>query len=377
MKNRGFLLLFLWLAGACVGSAQALLSPQTGDENRAFNRAIRLERLNQLDGAEGIYLQLLARNPRNTRVYLQLKSLYRRQKRFKDLETLINDRLELFPNDLQSQVELGELFLESGEPDRAVQHWEQTLARYPRSKAAYRLVMHMAVRHQMDDYLEPLIEKGRSAFNDPSLFSLELANVYSQRERFEQATHEYLTFAIHHPDGLAAVSSQLLKMSDHAESQEIIEARLLERMGENEPTLRTLYTHFLFKVGRYEDAFQQHLALGLDTDQSFQRWLKFANNLRKENRLSLALNAFRVILQGIPLHPNNPRMDHYRKLTGEALYGLALTYEKQIIPPKVYRSLAEYFPNNAFFEDPFHGLPAIQIKPGYPPVHHPVTPGPL
>lgn len=363
MTRSGKLLFVLGLAGIGLTFGQALPGPQTGDENRHFNQAVRFERLNQLDEAEAIYRQLLTRNPRNTRVYLQLKSLYRRQKRFDDLETLINDRLTLFPNDLQSQVELGELYLERGETDRAVKQWEEVLHRYPRSQAAYRLVLHMAIRHQMDDFLNGIIERGRTAFNDPSFFSLELANVYAQRESFDQAAHEYVTYVIHHPDRMATVSSQLLRMSDHPESQGSIEAELLKRMAENEKVIRTLYTHLLFKVGRYEDAFAQHEALGLNTDESFQRWLQFANNLRKENELALALEAFRVILRGIPLQPENPRADRYRKLTGEALYGLALTYEKQIIPPREYRSLAGYFPHNVFFEDPFHGLPAIQVKP--------------
>lgn len=356
-------LLFLLCLAASLVSGQALADPQSFDETRAFNEAVRLERFDQLEAAENIYLQLLTRNPRNTRIFLQLKSLYQRQKRYQDLESLINARLGLFPNDLQSLVELGEIFVERGETDRAVEHWGKILERFPRSQAAYRLILHMLVRHQMDDKLNSLIDKGRSSFDDPSLFSLELANVYAQRHSFHQAAYEYVTYVIYHPDRITTVSSQLLRISDDPKSQEIIEAVLLERMAENDWAVRTLYTHFLFKVGRYRDAFQEHLSLGLDTDQAVQRWLQFANNLRKENQLALALESFRVILKGIPLRPDNPRADQYRKVTGEALYGLALTYEKQIVPPKEYNSLAEYFPNNVFFEDPFHGLPAIQIKP--------------
>jgi hypothetical protein len=38
---------------------------------------------------------------------------------------------------------------------------------------------------------------------------------------------------------------------------------------------------------------------------------------------------------------------------GEALYGLAMTSELQIAPTENVRSLADYFPDNQFFRNPF------------------------
>ena len=343
--------------------AQQIVPPSIADEQKAFDHAIRLERLKQFDEAEKIYRALLEKNPRNTRVYLQLKALYKKTEKFSELELLIRQHLLLFPQDLQSHTEVGELYLNHGETGKALEHWEQLIQQNSHSQIAYRIVMQMYIRHQMNEQLNNLIQRGRTLFNDPSLFSLDLGNVYSRSHNYEKATHEFLTYAIYHPNQIQVTSAQLLRMSDDQDSQPIIETKLLERMPENENVVRTLYCDFLFKTGRYSDALPQHLALGIETEKDLDRWLRFANNLRKENQLSFALEAFSIILDNIPHDAENPKVAHYRKLTGQALYGLALTYEKQILPSEKTPSLAEYSPNNVFFENHYYGLQTIQIQP--------------
>ncbi|MFQ6673318.1 MAG: tetratricopeptide repeat protein [Fidelibacterota bacterium] len=342
---------------------QALVRPQTLPGKRPFDQAVRLERLQQFDQAEEIYRELLKRNPRDTRTYLQLKSLLRKRGKFPDLQALIEERLRSFPSDLQSYVELGEAFLNQGEKEKALAHWDNALALYPRSKTFYRLLMQMYIQYQFDEQLDDLVERGRNIFHDPSLFSLDLGNIYFHRHDYGKAADEFITFAIFHPERMRTASAQLLRMSDQEGSEHPLEQKLTARIAENEKVVRTLYSDFLFKIGRYEDAFQQHVALGVRTDEDLDRWLQFANSLRKENELSLALETFTVILEGIPHQGENGGTARIRKLAGEALYGLALTYEKQIIPGEDFHSLAGYFSNNVFFEDPFYGLPTVQVKP--------------
>ncbi len=343
------------MAGTAV--AQQVVPPLIPDERRAFNRAIRLERLKQFQAAEEIYRALLERNPRNSRAYLQLKTLYRKLERHSELERLILNRLKVLPHDLQSHAELGELYFDRGENEKASEYWEDILVRNPRSQVAYRVLMQTFLRHQLYEKLDDLILRGRKAFNDPSLFSSDLGLIYRRNHNWEKSVHEYVTFAVYHPKQIQTVSSQLLRMSDDEESIPIIEAKLVERIPESEDVVRNLYCDFLFKMGRYGDAFDQHLALGTERDRDLDRWLRFANNLRKESQLSLALNAFSTVLRNIP------QGAHHRKLTGQALYGLALTYESQILPTETVPSLGEYFPNNFFFESDFPGVHTIHAQP--------------
>ncbi|MDP6456583.1 MAG: hypothetical protein QF669_03875 [Candidatus Marinimicrobia bacterium] len=353
----------LILAAIEITSAQNATNLLLMEHQDAFKLAVRLERLEQYEEAEELYLELLKENPRDTRVYLQLKSMFSRLRTFDKLETLIRERLTHFPNDIQSHAELGELFLNQGKEKSAFEYWDNVLHQHSNSKIAYQVLLQMYLKHQMEEQVNDLVEKGRQQFNDPSFFSLELGTVYARLQDYEKATDEFITYAIYHPRQVPTISNYLLRLSDQEESVPFIEARLTVRIDENREVILLLHSDLLFKIGRYDSAFDHHQALGLQSDDDLDRWLKFADNLRKENQLPLALDAFSAILQTISENRTARSASRYSKLTGRALYGLALTYEKQIVPEIGYQPLAVYFPNNLFFEDHFYRLNSTDILP--------------
>lgn len=332
------------------------------DENASLKRATQLERIHLYDEAEEIYKSLLEKNPSNTRAFLQLKSLYRRNKNFSALETLIKNRLALFPNDLQSHIELGEVLLLEGEEDRALEYWENLILQYKNSQTAYRIMLQMYMKYHLDTPLKNLVTAGRNQFNDPSMFSLELANAYQAKQQYKEATHEYITYALSHPRRSKTTSQKILRMSDVEESRTLIKDVFFNRLNENESLIRSLYSDFLFKTGEYFEAYEQHDQLGFEMKSDFERWLKFAENLRKEKQYSLSLKAYSKILETSSLRKSNLINRSLPKFAGEALYGLALTYEQLILPGLSFKSLAEYYPNNIFFENHFYSVESIETK---------------
>ena len=72
--NRALLILLLISAV----SAQQTVRPNVATDKTAFRRALKYERSNQTDEAVKIYRELLEVNPKNSRAYSQLKSLFRR-----------------------------------------------------------------------------------------------------------------------------------------------------------------------------------------------------------------------------------------------------------------------------------------------------------
>lgn len=357
------LVFFIALAAIEFMSAQNITNTLLMERQDAFKLAVRLERIEQYEEAEELYLQLLEENPRDTRVYLQLKSMFSRLRVFDKLETLIRKRLTDFPNDIQSHAELGELFLNQGKEELALEYWDNVLHQHSNSKTAYRVLLQMFLTHQMEEQVNDLVERGREQFNDPSFFSLELGNVFARLHNYEKATDEFITYAIYHPKQVRTISNHLLRLSDQEGSVPFMEARLTARMDENREIILHLHSDLLFKIGRYDSAFDQHVALGVQSNDDLDRWLKFADNLRKENQMPLALDAFSTILKTLSERRAVSGKSRYNKLTGRALYGLALTYERQIVPEIEYQPLAVYFPNNRFFEDHFYRLHTPDILP--------------
>lgn len=328
-----------------------------------FRQAIRLERLGHLEEAETIYLELLESNPKDTRIYLQLKALYRKQERYEDLKTILMERLRVFKRDLQSHIELGEVLLLMDEEDASKEYWENLRLQFGNTRSVYYMLMQMYLKHGLDDDLDSLIVTGRRSFGDPSFLSLELGNVHMRNLDYGSATREYITYASYHPDQIRTASAQILRMSDREESHGKIEAALIDNVSENEAVVRSLYSDFLFKVQRNSDAFDQHRALGVTEVEDLERWLKFADNLRKERSLPLALDAFAVVLDALESTPPSRQNNKLKRITGEALYGLALTYEQRITPRQGWTPLAQYFPGNILFEDHLVTLESIEVQP--------------
>ncbi len=133
--NRALVILLL----VATVSAQQTVRPNVASDKTAFRRAIKLERSQQTDEAIQIYEDLLEVNPKNSQAYTQLKSLLRRLKKYQELEILIQSRLEVYPQDIQSMAERGEVFLLMGNESAAVDHWEQIVAENQSSKTGFRV----------------------------------------------------------------------------------------------------------------------------------------------------------------------------------------------------------------------------------------------
>ena len=327
-----------------------------------FRLAIQLERIGEIEKAETIYFELLEKNPKDTRVFLQIKALYRKQKRYSELESLLLKRVDIFKNDLQSHVELGELFVYNDDKEKAKNYWLSLQLKFGETRSIYFMLMQMYLKHNFDQELNQLVSSGRKSFSDPAFLSLELGNIHKRNLDYANATNQYMLYATYNPRLIRNASVQILRMSDLEESHEIIEKILINNLSADKSIARHLYSNFLFKLQRYSDAYDQNKTLGIKEEPDLDRWLNFAENLRKENQLQLALNAYSYILEILYQSELTISKKIETRAIGESLYGLALTYELQITPGKNWVPLAEYFPGNRFFEDNLMKVELIELK---------------
>ena len=330
------------------------------NDQKSYSTAIKLEKAGRLDEAEAIYLSLLNQNPRNGQVYHQLKSLYKKQNNFNKLEKTIADHITVVPRDMQSIVELGEIYFFQDSIEKAHDYWEEMLLKNSQSRPFYKGLIQIYIKYNMEEKLFETVKAGREIFNDPSFLAYDLGRYFSRKQNYGKSADEYITFAIHDPKQIQTASNRLLKMSDREESLTHIESKLNNRMSENEPVVRTLYSKILFKTGKYEEAYFQHHELGIASKEDFKRWETFADNLRKENQLTLALQSYGNMLSAVSILKESLTTSQYNTFAGKALYGLALTYEQQIIPTQAILYLAQYFPNNLFFENILISFPTNQ-----------------
>ncbi len=191
-----------------------------------------------------------------------------------------------------------------------------------------------------------MVRRARVALRTPQALSLDLGNYYYARRIYNKALEEYLLFIRYQPQQVRYISNRILLMSDEAEAQPFIESYLKKEIPLNDTSARELLSAYYFKTQQYHKALEQHQSLGLSDEQDFQRWLQFAESLRREEVFDVAIETYTDILAS--------KGAGSKSIAGQALIGLAQTFEDQILPQKQTAEFVFYFPDNIFFENPFY-----------------------
>ena len=191
-----------------------MIAEQSTDNEKLFKQGITFERMGKFELAEDIYLELLNSDPKNSRFYFQLKSLYKRNNNFLKLEKLLDNRIKLFPKDFQTRVEIGDIYFKSNNKEKAIRYWDDLLFELESNKTIYYLLFQIFSTNKLDKKLISLVEKGRLQFNEPNFLSYELGNYKSGKFDFYGSIQEYLKFLKTNPNQLNVISSKILIFSD-------------------------------------------------------------------------------------------------------------------------------------------------------------------
>lgn len=330
-----------------------MIAEQSTDNEQLFKQGITFERMGKFELAENIYLELLNSDPKNSRFYFQLKSLYKRNNSYLKLEKLLENRIKLFPKDFQTKVEIGDIYFKSNNKEKAIEYWDDLLFEFKSNKTIYYLLFQIFSANELDKKLSSLVEKGRLEFNEPNFLSYELGNYKSAKLDFYGSIQEYLKFLKTNPNQLNIISSKILVFSDDSKNKNIIEKSFDDFFIKNNKINNKVIVHvfidFLLKTKNYSEALNQLFFLPLDDENDYQFQINFANNLRNEKEIEASIQVYSNILNSLKSE-NQLLQKSLSKLTGKILYGIALSYEQKIKPDIETKLISGLFSNNFFFQ---------------------------
>ncbi len=330
-----------------------MIAEQSTDNEQLFKQGITFERMGKFQLAENIYLELLNSDPKNSRFYFQLKSLYKRNNSYLKLEKLLENRIKLFPKDFQTKVEIGDIYFKSNNKEKAIEYWDDLLFEFKSNKTIYYLLFQIFSANELDKKLSSLVEKGRLEFNEQNFLSYELGNYQSAKLDFYGSIQEYLKFLKTNPNQLNIISSKILVFSDNSKNKNIIEKSFDDFFIKNNKINNKVIVHvfidFLLKTKNYSEALNQLFFLPLDDENDYQFQINFANNLRNEKEIEASIQVYSNILNSLKSE-NQLLQKSLSKLTGKILYGIALSYEEKIKPDIETKLISGLFSNNFFFQ---------------------------
>ena len=193
---------------------QALLVPavtrcQTPDLQAKFRLAQGLEQAGEHERAAEVYRDLFRRDPQN---YAYFDGVYRTAmalKRYEDAVGAIKARLQFLQTDVPLHAMLGTAYYRSGDEQQATAAWDKAIALAPASQQTYRVIASTLVENRLLDRAADVYRKGRVGCKDPSLFTLELAQLLSATMDYAGATREYLSWLAANPAQIGFVQGRM------------------------------------------------------------------------------------------------------------------------------------------------------------------------
>ncbi len=307
-KNR---LRFLLLCTALTVSAARPWPAQAQNRvqlQQIYRIATDYERMGYYDRAASQFRLLFEMQPQNATYYSGLKRNLERLGRYDELIEVIQQRQEVV-EDALSYSDLGSALYKRGEADAARRAWKMALKKFPRSTVAYAQVASAMLANQLYDEAIAVYQQARKKFNNPYLFSIELANVYSAKSNYGKATEEFLHYLEKNPRQLSYIQRRILSFFDETDSTRILKvvSRLAAPEKSPSPALIKLYAECLKRVGDFDRALALYLRVEeskKETDRSRGGEVyNFAAEAARAGRQQIAIRAYRLVVERWPKSP--------------------------------------------------------------------------
>ena len=319
-----------------------------------FLQAMRMERSGDILNAEKIYKNIINSEPTHQPSFFQLRNIYSKNNDLESGIQLIEGWLKNNPTDYQSMLSLGEFYFKNQKRTKANEIWDDFSRNNLSNKTMYRLLFHTYIKFGQTNSMELLASKGREEFNEPYFLAIEIANYYQSRQAFGRSLEELMLLIRHQKQYLRYATDRILIMSDDTTSHSIIDSTLNANLEIN-PFVREVLGGFYYKIGNFTEAYEEYKLLDFQNKENINKWLVFADNLRKEGQFDLSIQSYHFMLEN--LSQSDPGV------IGRILLGLGSSYENQIIKRQSDLKFVKWFPENSVFNNQFIRSPDVNNAP--------------
>ncbi len=280
MKKYTFIIVLMLLA-------VITLSAQYDEKRILSQQASQYMVTRQYDRAEEIYLEILDKYPNDVNTVLQLMQLYLNISNKDKAEQHLNRYQRHLADNQQMELRM-QLLLMQGKAQEAKSIVTGYLELYGQHSSRHRL---LATYYERYRYYEEAIEiylAAREQFGG-TIFALELANASMRIQRFHDATEEYLNYIAASTGVNYFVKNQITSMLKRDES--ILEKIRLASENRNSEVIIELYAASLIELERFDEALDIYKGL----NPSFMR--NFAQQQRKLGNYSIAIPAYQHLAE--------------------------------------------------------------------------------
>ncbi|MCG8373690.1 MAG: tetratricopeptide repeat protein [Balneolales bacterium] len=265
--------------------------------NNQFQIANRLMQQQRYDDALPILERLAEEQPE---VFIFLERLVDCHIQLKDYDTalhILENSESTTINRGLSNILRGEVYHLRGDTAEAFTIWERNLILFPNEFQIYvNTASTMVERRAFEEAIEVFLQ-GRRHFNNPQLFITDIANVYMQAGRYQEAIAEWLYLIEQNPQQEASFKRLLLRYNDPLlfdDSIAEVEFKISE-MNVTDPNYETFYRLQIWlqlENKLYRRAFATAREYERSTTSYNYALFNVGRQLSENNEFDLALQAF-------------------------------------------------------------------------------------
>lgn len=271
-----------------VGSAQS-------DMDQSL--AIQFYQNQEYEKAADLFEKLYDKNPESNLYYRYLYNSLLYLKEFDKLEKIVKKAIKKNPDELSYQVDMGYLEQQSGDLGASKKTFSGIIKNLPTQENSIRSVANAFIGYGEYELAAETYEAGRNLMKIPSLFSFELADIYTRLNNKAKTIEMYLEYVQYNPGGTQGVKNKLQDAIQDPDIAEELQSQLLVQIQKNGANVfsELLIWQFIQK-GDYKSAFIQARALDKRNNENGYRVIGLARSAAEARNFDAAIEAYQYVI---------------------------------------------------------------------------------
>jgi len=265
-----FLLILFCLLVAPAAEAQILVLPGPEDGNssedeylvqklRSVRALIRRGSHDQALAAVESLMEAYGKHPDLTR---ELKNIYRSQKKYEELKTIVLEELQAKPGDFRVLCQLGEVYFFNDSLDLARSIWERAFEAADLMEHNYILLSSYYRGYGFYNEAASVLKRARVLLKSPRLFADDLSDIFISQRNYAQAASEYINILERGYDlkETSRLSQHIISIYNESEKPQLVENVILQaiRDDKDNPNLYKILGDIKVSTNNPAEAFQYY-----------------------------------------------------------------------------------------------------------------------
>lgn len=235
--------------------------------------------------------ELFQKNPNNPTYFNKLYNLYLLTKKYETAIRIVELKISQNPIDPTYYGMLGSIHYLMGDIKKAKENWEIPIKNNPENPFTYRMMANYAIERRAFETAIEFLINGKSKSNDPSIFAMDLGELYLITMQYEAAMKEYCEMLLNNQAMYPVVESKIFSFIN---KPDVIQnaIKIVEKYQNKGIVFKNLLAKLLTESRQFIEAFELYKEIEKEQSTSGQQLLNYANFLINENIFDVAKQVF-------------------------------------------------------------------------------------